>query len=221
MPPAVLIGRCSPYGAETGGPRHVLGGLYGPNSARTPDMHLPASVEQGEWPCTRPAEVRCRMECACGHTGQIMQLCSWHDEETWHADRVAGSFRRERGIIKVRGHFEEIQRRQAGACPKCMWPGPFAALHKETDRLAYDLALEYASNGGSLRTPRALAIIQKSEGIGARFDAARVQRCPWCSEWAYVEELRADAPACGQGRHRPVDLTRAIHNCALTLRAVS
>jgi len=221
-PGGLLLGRCNPYGAETGGPKHVLGGLYGPNSAKTPDMHLPENVAEGEWACPQPAAVRCRMICACGHKGQIMQLCSWHMEESWTTERVAGTYRRVKGLVKIRGHFEEIQRRQSGACPRCMWPADFARLHKETDRLAYDLALEVMSNGGSMKTPRALAIIQRTEAIGATFDAARVERCPWCSEWAFVEELRQEGPPrCGQDRHRPVVLDRCVHNCPMTLTAVS
>lgn len=213
--PAVVLGRCNPYGAETGGPRRILGGLYGPRSAETPGMGLPASIEQGEWPCRQPAEIRCRMECRCGHRGQIMALCSWHDETIWRGEYTAGKITRVSTRVRVRGHYEEIQRRQSGSCPRCLFPGPFAALQKETEALAYDLAIEYTLNGGSLKTERAQSIIRRTEDIGARFDAARVIPCQWCSQFRYV----ADESPCGE--HRPVDLATAVHNCPLTLIPVS
>ena len=80
MAATLLLERCNPYGAETGGPRMVMGGLYGPGSARTPDDTLPVNVQQGEWLCPQQAQVRVKMTCRCGHTGRIMALCSWHDE---------------------------------------------------------------------------------------------------------------------------------------------
>ena len=215
--PAVKLGRCNPYGAETGGPRRVLGGLYGPASATTPGMGLPANVEQGEWICPQLAVGRFRMECRCGHPkGQIMPLCSWHDETVYQGEYVAGKIRRVSRTVRVHGHYEEIQRRQAGFCPPCGFPGPFAAYQKEVQRLAYDLAVEYALNGGSLKTPRAQAITRRTEEIGALFDAARAVPCPHCPQLIYVREYGSPCDS-----HRPVDLTTAVHNCPLILVPVS
>ena len=128
--PAFILGRCNPYGAETGGPKHVMGGLHGPNSARvdTPDVPgLPEAVVQGEWACHQPAQVRVRMVCRCGHTGAVMDLCSWHDEPGGHSEFVAGVTRWVSEPVRVRGHYEEISRRQAGACIRCLFPGEYAA----------------------------------------------------------------------------------------------
>jgi hypothetical protein len=60
-----------------------MGGLHGPASSTLPGAGLPSAVEQGEWSCGQPAMVRVRMTCRCDHTGKIMDLCSWHDEDTW------------------------------------------------------------------------------------------------------------------------------------------
>lgn len=66
---AVLMGRCNPFGHETGGPRRLLGGMYGPE-------------HEGriKWECHNDAEVRVRMMCVgpARHRGQIMKLCRPH-----------------------------------------------------------------------------------------------------------------------------------------------
>ena len=127
--PTLIGGRCNPYGAETGGPRHVLGGLHGPASAATPGQGLPDNVAQGEWRCAQRAQVRCRMICACGHRGQVMELCSWHDETNYRGEYTAGKVRQVRETLRVHGHFEEIQKRQSDSCPRCMFPGEYASLY--------------------------------------------------------------------------------------------
>lgn len=129
--PGVVLGRCNPYGAETGGPRRILGGLYGPRSAQTPDMHLPQNVAEGEWACQRRADVRCRMVCKCLHRGQVMELCSWHDDKVYSGEMTAGVLRQVSRTVRQHGHFEEIQRRQSGSCPACLFPPPYAELAKE------------------------------------------------------------------------------------------
>lgn len=183
----ILLGRCNPYGAETGGPRHVLGGLYGPNSARTPDMDLPESVAQGEWPCNRPAEVRCRMWCRCGHKGQVMQLCSWHDETSYHGEMVAGVLRRVSSPVRQHGHFEEIQKRQAGSCPACLFPPPYGELMREIQGWQAEMSGYWQAN--QWHHPRAQQLRTMVEDAGLLMDQAR---------------------AAG-----------IIHNCPLTLRAIS
>lgn len=64
---AVLTARCNPYGHETGGPKHLLGGLY---DASHEGPH--------KWHCENPAIVRARMTCISGHRGQLMNLCRAH-----------------------------------------------------------------------------------------------------------------------------------------------
>jgi hypothetical protein len=99
---AVITRRCNPYGHETGGPRHLLGGLYGPEHEGPQ-----------KWHCENPAEVRCRMKCAFGHRGQIMNLC--------------------------RSHAIEIQRRQADLCPKCAWPPAAVGINEAMNYLQREI----------------------------------------------------------------------------------
>lgn len=177
--PGIVLGRCNPYGAESGGPRRVLGGMYGPGSARTPGMHLPENVEQGEWACTRRADVRCRMVCEHGHTGQVMELCSWHDDIVWHGEAVAGTVRQVRETVRSHGHYEEIQRRQAGSCPRCLFPRPYDELAREV--MAWQRALT-AYWPGNWRHPDAVAMRQKIDDAGKMMDLARdqgiIHNCP-------------------------------------------
>jgi hypothetical protein len=183
--PAVLLGRCNPYGAETGGPRRILGGLHGPASARLPDAPeyagIPESVAQGEWTCQWPAEVRVRMTCQCGHTGAVMALCSWHDETVWRGEFIGGGrFARVKDTRRVHGHYEEIQRRQAGACPRCLYPGKYGAWYKEL--FAWQGQLAQLRDIGQWYSPRASDIRQKIEDLVAGFDEGNatgtIHRCP-------------------------------------------
>lgn len=66
---AVLMGRCNPYGHESGGPARLLGGMYGPEYEG-----------RIKWTCANLAEVRVRMVCEAPehHKGQIMSLCRSH-----------------------------------------------------------------------------------------------------------------------------------------------
>jgi hypothetical protein len=64
---AVVTRRCNPYGHETGGPRHLLGGVYGPEyEGKT------------KWVCKEAVTLRARMMCPHGHRGQVMDLCMQH-----------------------------------------------------------------------------------------------------------------------------------------------
>ena len=185
--PAVLLGRCNPYGAETGGPRHVMGGLHGPNSARvdTNDLPgLPQSVVQGEWACHQPAVIRVRMVCRCGHTGAVMNLCSWHDETVYHSEIVAGQIRRVAETVRARGHYEEISRRQAGACIRCLFPGEYAEWYKSL--FAWQEELAMLRDTGQWYSRRAYAVRSKIEDITKTFDAGNadgtIHRCPMTLE---------------------------------------
>jgi hypothetical protein len=70
MAGTLLHTRCNPYGHEDGGPRHLLGGLYGPEYEG-----------KNKWHCPNLADRRARMECKCGHRGQPMDLCQDHHGE--------------------------------------------------------------------------------------------------------------------------------------------
>src|SRR5579863_4321154 len=161
--PAVLLGRCNPYGAETGGPQRILGGLHGPASAALPDAPeyagIPTNVMQGEWTCQQPAQIRCRMICKCQHKGQVMQLCE---------------------TIRHHGHFEEIQKRQAGSCPRCLFPAGYADLYKEIQAWQGELAVLFAAQ--RWRSPRAQMLRQAIEDGGKVFDEGRalgvIHNCP-------------------------------------------
>lgn len=182
----LLMGRCNPYGAETGGVKRVLGGLYGPRSAETPGAGLPAAAAQGEWACKNRAQVRCRFVCRCGHTGHVMELCSWHDEDNWRGEAVGGTFRQVRETIRVRGHFEEIQKRQADFCPRCGFPPngadgvDYAALHKAVQVWQAELSALVAR--GKWHHPDAQRIRLTIEDASKQYDQgiARgiVHRCP-------------------------------------------
>lgn len=180
--PGVLLGRCNPYGAETGGPKRILGGLYGPGSARTPDMHLPENVEQGEWACERRAEVRCRMVCEHGHRGQVMELCSWHDDTVYHGEMVAGVLRQVSSPVRQHGHFEEIQRRQAGSCPACLFPPPYAELAKEVQAWQATLTGYWVRGPRAWHSPAAQALRTRVDDAGLLMDQARaagiIHNCP-------------------------------------------
>ena len=180
MAATLLLDRCNPYGAESGGPRRVMGGLHGPNSATTPDMDLPDNVAQGEWLCPQQAAVRVYMECRCGHRGDVMALCSWHDEIVTRAEFVGGVARKVRDVIHVHGHYEEIQRRQAGACLRCLYPGRYAADYKSIE--AWQGELAYLHDIGAWWSRQARAARQKIEDMVAGFDegnrTGEIHRCP-------------------------------------------
>jgi len=185
MAGTLLLERCNPYGAETGGPRRVMGGLYGPGSARTLDDTLPENVQQGEWVCPQQAQVHAFLICAHEHKGPVMALCSWHEEIVEHAEMVAGTTRKVADVVKVRGHYEEIQRRQAGACVRCLYPSvpggrDFAAEHKQIEAIQGQLA--YLNDVGAWYSARAQGLRQRIEDIVATFDEANargiIHRCP-------------------------------------------
>jgi hypothetical protein len=184
---AALVGRrCNPYGAESGGPKRILGGLHGPASARVDTDEvpgLPQSVIEGEWTCPNLAQVTVRMVCEHGHRGQRMELCSWHEEPYFHSEMVAGKLRRVKAVRQVRGHYEEIGRRQAGACPRCLFPGRFAELYKA--QFAWQQELAYITEAGGPQawySDRAEYIRSKIEDITVEFDAGNrsgeIHRCP-------------------------------------------
>jgi hypothetical protein len=186
--PGVKLGRCNPYGAESGGPKHVLGGLYGAASARTPGQGLPENVEQGEWICGQPAQVRVRMVCGCGHSGPVMELCSYHDEPGGHSEVVGGTTRWVSETRRVHGHYEEIQKRQAGMCTRCVYPPWAAELAKAVQVWQAELTALYQMH--QFNSPMARAIMAQVEQAGITMmegssetpAEGKIHRCPMTLE---------------------------------------
>lgn len=181
----LLLGRCNPYGAETGGPKRVMAGLHGPASARldTADLPgLPDAVTEGEWSCPQPAAVRVRMTCRCGHQGDPMPLCTVHDEVRWSGEIVAGQVRRVKSVVRVLGHYEMISQRQSGACLRCAYPGKYAEWYKSLFRHQQELAMLH--DAGQWHSARAAYKRQVIEDLVTGFDAGQaanggpIHRCP-------------------------------------------
>lgn len=98
--PAIITKRCNPFGHGTDrGPKHLMGGLYGPEYEG-----------RIKWNCEAAAEVVAYMDCKCGHVGPQMDLCRPH---------VAMIGKRMSGICppcvmppQALGLFEDIKRAQ-------------------------------------------------------------------------------------------------------------
>ena len=93
---------------------------------------------------------------------------------------AGGTTRRVRELVRQRGHYEEIQRRQAGACIRCLYPGRYAADYKAIEAQQNELA--WLRDMGAWYSARAVAVRQKIEDIVAGFDEGNAQgtihRCP-------------------------------------------
>lgn len=90
------MARCNPYGYATeAGPRHLMGGMYGPEYAGHGQLVLKDGIH-GIGICQNAAAGRWRMVCEVGHTGPVMDLCQ--------------------------PHVGMIQKRMAGTCTRCVWP---------------------------------------------------------------------------------------------------
>src|ERR1700722_7657723 len=93
-------GRCNFSGHETGGPKHLLGGMFGPEHEGPQ-----------KWICENPATHRVRMVCTLnGCTGEPMAIC---DEHHWQMQyRMAGMCTRCAYPPEARGWQEEITNAQ-------------------------------------------------------------------------------------------------------------
>jgi hypothetical protein len=160
---AVVTRRCNPYGHETGGPRHLLGGMYGPEY----------EGDKYKWTCERRAEGRYRMTCRCGHRGQEMWLCgpgtetgtSSEGATTWHHP----------------GHVAEIQKRASDSCPKCLYPEEARMWAEVAERSQMELAyLEQIP--GYVLSPQARSLRRQLDGARTRLDelnaTGAVHKCP-------------------------------------------
>lgn len=96
------MARCNPFGyASDAGPKHLMGGLYGPEYAGK--LTVNADGVHGVAVCEEAAIARYRLVCPAGHTGPVMPLCKRH----------AGM----------------IMARMAATCTACVWPAEAIALN--------------------------------------------------------------------------------------------
>lgn len=75
----LLTGRCTVFGSDDAGPKHLVGGMYGPE--HNGDIH---------WHCEEPSIGRFRMVCRCQHRGQVMNVCADHAGPEGISKRMAG-----------------------------------------------------------------------------------------------------------------------------------
>jgi hypothetical protein len=155
--PAILQVRCDPYGRESGGPKRLLGGVYGPEFEGN-----------HKWGCERVAVGRYRMTCRCGHVGQVMPLCG------------PGLTKDPQGIDYFHpGHVAEFSKRASEMCPKCMFPPEARMWQEVADRSQSELVtLESISYIGS---PQWRMLKAKVADASARLDelnaSGRIHKC--------------------------------------------
>ena len=119
--------RCNPYGYATdAGPKHLMGGFYGPEYAG--DQTVLADGIHGPAICERPAVMRARMICEFDHAGPIMDLCM--------------------------SHAGELQARMSDCCTRCVWPVQARDLNDAMDRMMRRMA--DARDHGDIQTLRRL-----------------------------------------------------------------
>ena len=157
MSPAVITRRCDPYGAESGGPKRLLGGVYGPEYV---GPHM--------WNCERLADARYRMICRCGHRGQPMWLCG------------PGLVNDEQGIPYFHpGHVAEFSKRSSDLCPVCVFPPEARQWSEVAERSQSELVtLEQI---GYVNSPQARSLRRQVADASARLDelnaSGRIHKC--------------------------------------------
>lgn len=142
--PAIVVKRCNPFGHGTdAGPRHLLGGLYGPQYEG-----------RIKWNCQNPATVRAFMECAHGHKGQLMDLCRAHVGEI--QKRMSGICPPCVMPPMARGLHEDIQRAQGAYASAYMAgvrdPAILGPLEARANQLC-EAMNELVANGTCHRCP--------------------------------------------------------------------
>jgi hypothetical protein len=113
-----------------------------------------------------------------------MELCSWHDVRGGHSEMVAGTARWVPEVTRSHGHFEEIQKRQAGLCTRCVYPPWAAELAKAVQRWEAELTALYQMR--QWHSPMASAIRHQVEQAGiAMMEGSsdipvegKIHRCP-------------------------------------------
>jgi hypothetical protein len=102
------MARCNPFGYATdAGPKHLMGGMYGPEYAGK--QTLLADGIHGPAACPDRAEYRMRMVCPFDHRGPVMDLCA--------------------------RHVREITARMSGCCTACVWPPQAIELNEAINRI--------------------------------------------------------------------------------------
>jgi len=106
------VARCNPFGYATdAGPKHLMGGLYGPEYAGK--MTVNADGIHGVAVCENTASGRFVLVCPAGHRGPVMDLCQLH----------AGM----------------IMARMAATCTACVWPPQALELNEAIDRTSAEI----------------------------------------------------------------------------------
>jgi hypothetical protein len=155
--PAIVQVRCNPFGRETGGPKRLLGGVYGPEYEG-----------DHKWGCERVSSGRYRMECRCGHRGQPMELCG------------PGLTKDPQGIEYAHpGHVAEFSKRASDMCPVCLFPPEARMLQEIADTAQSELiTLESISYIGS---PQWRMLKRRVEEASTRLDelnaSGRIHKC--------------------------------------------
>jgi hypothetical protein len=145
---------CDPYGAETR--IKLMGGLH-------PESQLGRHM----WHCPRLAGGTYGMVCECGHRGQPMPLCG------------PGLVRGPDGRMMYHpGHVAELTRRQAGVCPKCVWPPEAIVLKEVNDAAEQELraALMFGDRAAEARAK--LKMLDAGKGLDELAARGVVHKCP-------------------------------------------
>lgn len=117
----LLHQRCDPYGfGSDRGPRHLMGGLFGPEYAGR-DLVLGDGLH-GIGVCERDADGWFVMTCPAGHTGKPMPLCY--------------------------AHVAMITKRMAATCTACVMPPASRELWEAQERATAELRRAYAARDG-------------------------------------------------------------------------
>jgi hypothetical protein len=107
------VTRCNPYGYATdAGPRHLMGGFYGPEYAG--NQTVLADGIHGPAICEERATVRARMVCEFDHVGPVMDLCT--------------------------AHARELQARMSDCCTRCVWPDQARGVNQVMDQIMTAMA---------------------------------------------------------------------------------
>jgi hypothetical protein len=143
----LLTARCDPYGAESR--ISLMGGIY-------PESHVGRIM----WHCSNQARARYRMVCRGGEYGTRMAP----DGGTVAAYLCPGGHRGQ-VMTLCDDHRREIAKRQAGACPACLYPpaarGVIAELEQAQARM---------SGLGFFQLPELAALTSRSDQLMAAGD---------------------------------------------------
>jgi hypothetical protein len=146
--------RCDPYGAETR--IKLMGGLY-------PEQYLGRHM----WHCPREAAGTYRMVCRCGHRGQPMPLCG-----PGYVQAPDGQW------IPHPGHVHEISRRQAGACPRCVWPPEARTLHEAHQHYERELHAAMVTQNAAAANRIKQAMLDAGNKLQELNDRGIIHKCP-------------------------------------------